>query len=93
MDDALAVRFGEPVGDLRGDRERSRRLDRSALERRAQRLAFAVRQREEEAGVGRLADVVERADVRMIERRRGARLRFEATAGDGVRGEMRRRAP
>ncbi len=56
----------------------------------AQRLAFAVREREKETAVGRLADVVERADVRMIQRRRGPRLRFEATPGEGVAGEMRR---
>ena len=53
----------------------------AAREARLQRLAVVERHRDEQLPVGGLADLVDRADVRMIERRRRARLAQEAALG------------
>ena len=68
MDDAGAVRLVERLGDLNGDFQRFADRQRAVLQPRRQRLAFEVLH-DEERGAPLLADVVERADVRVIELR------------------------
>ena len=94
MDDALVVRGGQAVGDLR---RRSRTALRSgsapAGEPLAQRLA--LEQLHDRVGGRRpsLAEVVDREDVRV--RQRGDRLRLALEAGERrrVAGERARAAP
>jgi hypothetical protein len=90
MRDALQMRLLERVGDLDPDLERLLERQRSALDSRGERLAFEILH-DEEVGVALAADVVQRADVRMIER--GNRLRFtvEALLHLRVVGEVRRK--
>ena len=77
VDDALAMRGVERVGDVLAVAQHLVQRDRAARDPRLQRLALQqLHHHELLAGV--LADVVQRADVRMIERRDGARLAEEA---------------
>ena len=91
MDDARAVRFVERRRDL--DRRPERLVDRQRALRQPirQRLAFEILH-DEERGAILFADVVQRADVRMIELRDRAGLAIEALAelrvgGEGCPGE------
>ena len=84
MDDAVRVRVGERLGDLRGE---AQRLRRSAAGRRAQPVAqrFAGDDRHDvvqQLAVAGDAGVEERQDVRVIQSRRDADLAQEALAGD-----------
>jgi len=89
MRDALAVRFLERVGDRDSDFQRFVERERPAPDPIRERLAFQVLHHEE-VDVALLADVVQRADVRVIQR--GDRLRFalEPVAPLRIVGEMRR---
>ena len=79
----------QTVGDLRGHPEGLIEPERPPLEPCGKRLA--VEQfHDEVVGVAFAADVVQGADVRMIERRDRARLALEPVAHLGVVGEMRR---
>ena len=73
MDDARPVRRVERVGDLRDQPRDLRDRQRPAGETCGERLAFVVRHRDERLVI-RLADLVNRADVRVIERTGGAGL-------------------
>ena len=73
MDDARPVRRVERVGDLRHQPRGLRDRQRPARETCGERLAFVIRHRDERLVI-RLADLVDRADVRVIERAGGARL-------------------
>ena len=89
MDDARAVRLVERVADL--DRDRQRLVDRERAACRAacgERLAFEILQ-DEEVDAVLLADVEQRADVRVAERRDRARLALEALAQLRIAGERR----
>ena len=80
MDDAGAVRLVERVGDL--DRRSASACSSGSgtfLQPRCERLALEMLH-DEKRGAVMLADVVERADMRMVERRDGARFAFEAGA-------------
>jgi len=74
MDDAVLVSLLQSAGDLKGDRDGFLTRQRAAHEARLQRLAVVERHRDEQLPLGCLADFVDRADVGMIQRRRGARL-------------------
>ena len=90
MHDAGAVGAIERAADLDRHLQRVVRRQRAGpREARGQRLAFEELEHEE-VGAGLGSDVVERADVRMIERRHGVRLAVEAGAQLGVGGELRR---
>ncbi len=83
MHDAEPVSLVERIGHLRGDAHRRRERQRASREAIGERLALEVLEHQEiETGV--LADVVQRADVRMIERGDGPRLALEAHAEVGV---------
>lgn len=90
MDDAGGVRFGEALGDLDRDVERVVQLQRAACDLLLQRLAVVESHHEEELPVGRLVDLVDRADVGMVQRRRGLRLDHEASLGVLVAREVGR---
>ena len=76
--DALRVRLGQAVGDLRRDVERLVHGERSRREPLLQRLAVVVRHDDEQLPVGGGLDVVDGADVRMVGGRGRLRLAHEA---------------
>ena len=98
MDQPVAVGRGQGVGDLDRQSERLIERQRSAAQARGQRLAVHVFEDQEvERLVGDCpggltltdafaADVVQRADVRMAERRHGLGLALEALAKPGLAG-------
>jgi hypothetical protein len=75
MDNPLFMRNGEPVRDL--DRVLDRFANRKTGNRLAQRLAFEQFGHDVRRAL-MSADVVDRENVRMVERRRGARFLLEA---------------
>ena len=84
VDDALLVRGGEAVGDLEREVDGLLLRDRPAVEPLAQRLA--LQQLRDGVGDAILrAEVVDREDVRMRQRRDGLRLALEARERVGVR--------
>ena len=89
VDDAAAVRRGQAAGDLLRVRQGLAQRQRAAAERAAQRLA--VEQLGDDVGppVGG-ADVVDRDDVRVVERGGGARFQLEAVEALRIGREARR---
>src|SRR5690606_27955801 len=73
---------------IQRDRERVGERERTARDTLRQRLAIVVRHRHVELAVARLADLVDRADVRMLQRRCRLRLRDEARLRIAVRAEV-----
>ena len=97
MDNPRPVRRVEGVGDLRDNAGDLCDRQRTAGETRRERLAFAVRHDDERLAI-RLVDLVDRADVGMIERTGGTGLADEPCRGlprsRGVGGqELHRHAP
>ena len=90
VNDALAVRRVEALGDLRGDIERLVDLERPPADAVLQALPLDVLHRHEEAPV-RFVDLVNDADVGMAERGRRLRLMEKARlllgALDSPRGD------
>ena len=82
VDDALPVGGGQGVGDLGRHGQRLLERQRSLLEAVGERLAREVLHHQEGRTVV-LADVVERADVRVVQA--GDGLRFALEAGAAVR--------
>ncbi len=78
MHDAGGVRGGQRVGDLSHDTRRLRHRERTARQSGGERLAFVVGHRDERLAI-RVADLVDRADVRVIER--AGRARFAHQPG------------
>ena len=75
------VRGGEALGDLRWRaREAASRRQRPLVEQGLEALALEELHRDEVVAV-LFADVVDRADVRVVQDRRGARLALEALDG------------
>ena len=90
VDDAARVRRVERAGHLGDDVRRAGRVAGGA--RRARACAgrrLDVAHRDVERPVVALARVVDRDDVGVVDRRRGARLADEAIAEVGVLGELR----
>ena len=81
--DAAAVRRGERRGDLGADVHDIAHRQRARGETIAQRHAVHELRRDE-VDRARLPDLVDRDDVRMVERRGGARFLLEAAAEIGV---------
>ena len=71
------MRAVERVGDLRGELERLIERERAACDARRQRLALQVLHHHV-AGAILVADVVEHADVRVVQRSHGAGFALEA---------------
>ena len=84
MDDPLAVRGAERLGDLNAQRQRLPHRQRAAGERRGQRLSLDVLHDDEAAPVLGFAGLVDGADARVIERGGGAGLAEQAAAGVGI---------
>src|SRR5262249_51261005 len=89
MDDAGAMGAVERGGHLRRDGERVGEWQRPAREARRERLAFEALH-DDERGAAIVADVMQRADVRMGELRYRARFAFEPLAELRVGSEARR---
>ena len=87
MNDALAMCFVESIGDLRRDCENLIEWQRPLLQPCRQRLSLQIRHDDEMRAV-EFADVVDPADVRMIERGHGAGLPLEAAAQIWVEGDV-----
>ena len=87
MDDAPPERLVEGIGQLSGDRHRLIERKWALLETRRERLAVEVRHHQEVDAVG-VADVVDAADMRMVERRYGAGFALEPTARIGICGQL-----
>ena len=88
VNDAVGVRGLEPVGDLDPELEDTVHRQRPASDRFLERAPVEQFHDDELLAVT-LADVVDRADVRVIERRRDARLAPEPLERFRVRGEIR----
>ena len=89
MDDAPAVGRVEGLGQLVGDLDDLPHRQQLAPGRRVQRLPFHVLHHDEQAAVG-LADLVDLADERVIERGRRQRLAAEPLACEPVGFRCRR---
>ena len=89
MHDAAGVRSLERVGDFQAEIEHALERQRARRDLVLQRLAVEQLHHDEVLAVV-LADVVDRADVRMVQRRGDARLAPEAFERLGVRGQIAR---
>ena len=90
MHDPARVRLGQGLRHLAGQLHGLLDRQRSPRQARLEGLAVAVRHREQELTGGKLLDVVDRADVGMIEERGGPRLVDQARFGGLVPSEVRR---
>ena len=90
VNDAGIVRCRETARDLRDDGRRFVEAQRTACDPLSKRLAVVVCHRQKHSALGRFVDLVDRADVRVIQR--GGRLRFvnEPRLGVGVFGHGQR---
>src|SRR5262249_4243322 len=84
--DSLLVRGAEAVSDLRRPLDRLTRCDRSTLDLVAERLSVEELHDRERAAVF-AAEIVDRENVRVGERRDRARLALEAVERVGVGGD------
>ena len=95
MDDAAGVRGGDAAGDLLGVPDGATRRERPLLQPRSQRLAVHelgddVRRRRPMSRAGRrVAEFVDRENVRVRELRDAQRLALEACERVGIGGERR----
>ena len=87
MDDAFLVRGFERLGDLAGDGERLRDRQRAALETIGEHRAFDQFEHQR-ADTIRFFQPIDRANVRLIERREQARLAREAGPPFRISREM-----
>src|SRR5687768_15269564 len=87
MDDAGAMRLVERIGDLNRDRQRFIDWHPAFRQLIRQRLAFEILQHEEIDPV-LMPDIVQGADVRMIQGCDGASLALEALAERRITTDM-----
>ena len=83
MRDALPVRLVERVGDLGGDLQGLVERERALFKARGERLAVEMRHHQVVSAVD-AADVVNTADVRMVQGRDGACLALETRSRKSV---------
>ncbi len=88
VDDAVGVGGGQAVGDLRGEREGLGGGERAALDLGPEALAVAKGHGDEHAPVLALPDLVDGADVGIVEDRGRLGLVDEALAGLVVVGQL-----
>ena len=84
MNDVGVVRCRHRARHLHRDVERLVDRHRPAGDPLLQRLPFVVRHRQEHAAIWRLVDLVDRADIRMVERGGRLRLGDEPVAGVAI---------
>ena len=84
-----AMRFVERVGNLGGDRQRLVERQRPSFQPRGQSLALEMRHDEIVRAID-AANVVDAADVRMVQRGDRTRLALEASPRIGVAGDFTR---
>jgi hypothetical protein len=89
VDDPLAVRLVERIGDLTGDVERLFDRQRTFVEPLAQRFPVEVLHHQVRRAVS-VADVVEGADVRVVQRGDALRLAIEPRLELGIVGQPSR---
>ena len=87
MHDTRRVRLGETLGDLSGEGEYLLGGEWSFVHELAERLPLHELHHDV-MGALVFTDVVDRRDVRMVERRSGTGLPFESTSSLGVRGKV-----
>src|SRR5438270_11089369 len=92
MDNALGMRRIERIGYVNADRQQSFGLKRARADQILQRLAFEIFH-DDEGLIALLADVIDRADIGMVQRRGGLSLTAEAAerrrvASDGLRQKL-----
>src|SRR5262249_54306833 len=87
MNDSLAVCSVERVGDFDRQREKQVQLHRLAVDQVLQRLAREALHHDEEVAI-MLADLVDSADIGVIQSRCGAGLAAEALKSLGVVGRI-----
>jgi hypothetical protein len=90
VDHAPLVGLGQPASRLQGEGDDLGRGHRPPLQAPRQRLALVVRHRDEELAVLRLADLVDGADVEMVERGRGLGLGAEPFLRGLLEAQVRR---
>ena len=86
MEDPGAVRLADRLGDLEGDREELRERERTLLQGRLEPPSLHQLHHDQEAAAV-LDEVEDRADVGVVEGRRGDRLAPEPLPALGVRDE------
>jgi hypothetical protein len=84
------MRLRQPVADLDGHVEGLLESQRTPRDRLPERLALVVGHHEIELAVGRLIDLVDGADIGMVERRGGPRLPQKPLLGPLITREVRR---
>ena len=87
MHDALGMRGVERIGDLNAERKQSVEFHRAPCDHVLQRRAVEEFHHDEGAAI-LLADVVNGADVGMIERRRGLGFALKTAQGLGIAGDF-----
>ncbi len=88
MHDAVPVRLGETPRHLQGDVEHLVERQRAARDPLRQGLAAVVGHGDEDLAVLGLFDLMDGAQVRVIERRGGARFTEKAGLGLGIAGQL-----
>lgn len=88
MHEAALVCSGQAVRDLRGELQRLAHRHGAGVHQLAQRLPVDVLHGHERAAVVIAADLVDRHDVRVVQRRRGARFVAQAEEMLGRLGQM-----
>src|SRR6188474_1513959 len=91
MHDAMVVSLLQSACDLEGNRDGVVTRQRAAREARLQRFAVVERHRDEQLSFGCFADLVNRADVGVIERSSRAGLEQEAALGIRSHSEVWRK--
>jgi len=89
MRDALQVCLVERVGDLCSDLQCLIERERTFFDPRGERLALEMRHHQVMSAID-AADVVDAADVRMVQSRDGARLALETGSQIGIAGDLGR---
>ncbi len=84
------VRLSQALDDLLRDRDRAFGLQRSAPDQVLERVAVVVCHRDEQVAVFCFVDLVDRANVGVIQGGCGLRLLYEAGLGRGIAGEFGR---
>ncbi len=87
MDYALGMGCFERLGDLDCQRQKAASGERAGFDEMFQSLAVEILHRDE-GSASLFADVIDRANIAMVERACGARLTLESNNGGGIGGKI-----